>query len=41
MHRLLPRSELHIFAGWHLELLARADTLAPLISEFLSRGKLR
>jgi poly(3-hydroxyalkanoate) depolymerase len=41
MQRLLPGSELHVFAGGHLELLARSDTLAPVISEFLSRGQLR
>jgi len=41
MHRLIPGSELHIFRGGHLELLARADSLAPVINEFLSRGRLR
>jgi pimeloyl-ACP methyl ester carboxylesterase len=41
MHRLIPGGELHIFRGGHLELLARADSLAPVINEFLSRGRLR
>ncbi|HYU66615.1 MAG TPA: hypothetical protein VEK09_07675, partial [Jatrophihabitantaceae bacterium] len=41
MHRLMPGSELHIFRGGHLELLARADSLVPFINEFLGRGQLR
>ena len=41
MHRLMPGSELHIFRGGHLELLARADSLVPFINEFLGRGRLR
>jgi poly(3-hydroxyalkanoate) depolymerase len=40
MHRLLPHGELRVFPGGHLELLARADALAPLIDEFLGRGQL-
>jgi poly(3-hydroxyalkanoate) depolymerase len=40
MHRLLPHGELHVFPGGHLELLTRTDALAPLIDEFLGRGRL-
>jgi len=38
MHRLIPRSELHVYAGGHLELAARAEHLAPVVEAFLAAG---
>jgi poly(3-hydroxyalkanoate) depolymerase len=35
MHRLIPRSELHIYHGGHLELAADADRIAPVVEAFL------
>jgi poly(3-hydroxyalkanoate) depolymerase len=35
MHRLIPRSELHIYRGGHLELVADAERIAPVVEEFL------
>jgi poly(3-hydroxyalkanoate) depolymerase len=35
MHRLIPRSELHIYHGGHLELVADAERIAPVVEEFL------
>ncbi len=35
MHRLIPRSELHIYHGGHLELVADAERIAPVVDEFL------
>jgi poly(3-hydroxyalkanoate) depolymerase len=35
MHRLIPRSELHIYDGGHLELVADAERIAPVVEEFL------
>ena len=35
MHRLIPRSELHIYHGGHLELVADAQRIAPVVEEFL------
>jgi poly(3-hydroxyalkanoate) depolymerase len=35
MHRLIPRSTLHIYHGGHLELIAQPDRLAPLVETFL------
>jgi len=35
MHRLMPRSELHIYDGGHLELVADAGRIAPVVEEFL------
>jgi poly(3-hydroxyalkanoate) depolymerase len=37
MHRLIPRSRLHVFAGGHLGLVTEAAELAPVISEFLTQ----
>jgi pimeloyl-ACP methyl ester carboxylesterase len=36
MHRLIPRSRLHVFHGGHLGLVTEADELAPVVSEFLT-----
>ena len=36
MHRLIPRSELHIYHGGHLELAADAERLAPVVEAFLT-----
>ena len=36
MHRLMPRSELHIYHGGHLELAADAERLAPIVESFLT-----
>ncbi|UGT55212.1 poly(3-hydroxyalkanoate) depolymerase [Nocardia asteroides] len=35
MHRLLPRSTLHIYPDGHLGLVTRADDLGPRVAEFL------
>ena len=35
MHRLIPRSQLHIYHGGHLELAADAERLAPAVEAFL------
>jgi len=35
MHRLIPRSELHIYHGGHLDLVADAERIAPVVAEFL------
>jgi poly(3-hydroxyalkanoate) depolymerase len=35
MHRLIPRSELHIYHGGHLELVADAERIAPVVEGFL------
>jgi poly(3-hydroxyalkanoate) depolymerase len=35
MHRLTPRSELHIYRGGHLELAAHPDRIAPVVEAFL------
>jgi poly(3-hydroxyalkanoate) depolymerase len=32
---LIPRAQLHVYPGGHLELIARPERLAPLIEEFL------
>jgi poly(3-hydroxyalkanoate) depolymerase len=36
MHRLIPRSQLHIFQGGHLGLVLQAQELAPIIDSFLA-----
>jgi poly(3-hydroxyalkanoate) depolymerase len=38
MHRLIPRSELHIYHGGHLELAVDAERLAPVVEAFLTEG---
>jgi len=35
MHRLIPGSELHIYHGGHLELVAGAERIAPVVEAFL------
>jgi poly(3-hydroxyalkanoate) depolymerase len=35
MHRLIPRSELHVYHGGHLELVADAARIAPVVEAFL------
>ncbi len=35
MHRLMPRSELHIYQGGHLDLVADAERMAPVVEAFL------
>jgi poly(3-hydroxyalkanoate) depolymerase len=35
MHRLIPRSELHIYHGGHLELAADSECIAPVVEAFL------
>ena len=35
MHRLIPRSELHIYHGGHLELATDAERMAPIVEAFL------
>jgi poly(3-hydroxyalkanoate) depolymerase len=37
MHTLIPRSQLHVFAGGHLGLVTEATELAPVVSEFLTK----
>ncbi len=36
MHRLIPRSELHIYHGGHVDLVAEAGRLAPIVEAFLT-----
>ena len=36
MHLLIPHSQLHIYPGGHLSLVAEADQLAPVIDRFLT-----
>jgi len=36
MHRLIPRSELHVYRGGHLELAADAERIAPVVEAFLT-----
>jgi poly(3-hydroxyalkanoate) depolymerase len=38
MHRLIPDSELHIYHGGHLELVADAERIAPVVEAFLDAG---
>jgi poly(3-hydroxyalkanoate) depolymerase len=38
MHRLIPRSELHIYHGGHLDLVSEAARLAPVVETFLAAG---
>ena len=38
LHRLIPRSQLHIYHGGHLELAADAEHIAPVVDAFLSPG---
>ncbi|HUJ06749.1 MAG TPA: alpha/beta fold hydrolase [Streptosporangiaceae bacterium] len=35
MHRLIPHSELHVYHGGHLELIAQPGRLAPVVEAFL------
>ena len=35
MHRMIPRSELHIYHGGHLDLVADAERIAPVVEEYL------
>jgi poly(3-hydroxyalkanoate) depolymerase len=35
MHRLIPRSQLHVYHGGHLELAADAEGIAPVVEAFL------
>jgi poly(3-hydroxyalkanoate) depolymerase len=39
MHRLIPRSKLHIFHGGHLGLVLQAQELGPVIGSFLASAK--
>ena len=36
MHRLIPRSKLHVYHGGHLELVAQPDRLASVVEAFLN-----
>ena len=38
MHRLIPRSQLHIYPGGHLDLVTQAASLAPVVDAFLGRS---
>jgi poly(3-hydroxyalkanoate) depolymerase len=38
MHRLIPGSELHIYHGGHIDLVAQAGRLAPVVETFLAAG---
>jgi pimeloyl-ACP methyl ester carboxylesterase len=41
MHRLIPRSELIIYGGGHLDLITDAERLAPRVEEFLAAAERR
>jgi poly(3-hydroxyalkanoate) depolymerase len=36
MHRLIPDSEFHVYAGGHLELAAHPERIVPVLEEFLA-----
>ena len=38
MHRLMPRSELHIYHGGHLDLVLEAEQMAAIVESFLTAG---
>jgi poly(3-hydroxyalkanoate) depolymerase len=38
MHRLMPRSELHIYHGGHLDLVLEAERMAAIVEAFLTTG---
>jgi poly(3-hydroxyalkanoate) depolymerase len=38
MHRLMPRSELHIYHGGHLDLVLEAERIAAVVEAFLTAG---
>jgi poly(3-hydroxyalkanoate) depolymerase len=38
MHRLIPGSELHIYHGGHIDLIAEPGRLAPVVEAFLTAG---
>ena len=38
MHRLMPRSELHIYQGGHLDLVLEAERIAAVVEAFLTAG---
>jgi len=37
MDRLIPRSQLHVYQGGHLELAADAERIAPVVEAFLGQ----
>jgi poly(3-hydroxyalkanoate) depolymerase len=39
MHWLIPRSELHVYHGGHLELAARPERIAPVVEAFLDADR--
>ncbi len=39
MHWLIPRSELHVYQGGHLELAAHPERIAPAVEAFLDAGR--
>jgi len=39
MHRLIPRSELVIYHGGHLELATDAERMAPIVEAFLTADR--
>ena len=38
MHRLIRRSQVHVYHGGHLELATDAERLAPVVEAFLGPG---
>lgn len=38
MHRLIPRSELHIYHGGHLDLVSEPERMAAIVEAFLAAG---
>jgi poly(3-hydroxyalkanoate) depolymerase len=41
MHQLIPRSQLHVYPGGHLELAADAERITPAVEEFLGAARSR
>jgi poly(3-hydroxyalkanoate) depolymerase len=39
MHWLIPRSELHVYQGGHLELAAHPERIVPVVEAFLDAGR--
>jgi poly(3-hydroxyalkanoate) depolymerase len=38
MHRLIPRSELHVYHGGHLDLISEPERMAAIVETFLTAG---
>jgi pimeloyl-ACP methyl ester carboxylesterase len=39
MARLIPRAQLHVYSGGHLGIVTESDTLAPVVTRFLTASE--